>query len=171
MQGRWSPSPGAGMKTAGQSPPCRLSPRKMSRLSMPRTITCCSKSGMSSRRVLGIAMSISYLLWIDQIGYVPVGVPRPRRCPRVHAKVGDSPFYCFLVDLNKQIVYNCSMIVSFASKETEKLFATGKSKKFPPEIIARSVMRLTQLDSARDVSDLLMPPSNRLEALSGNRTG
>jgi proteic killer suppression protein len=63
------------------------------------------------------------------------------------------------------------MIVSFASKETEKLFATGKSKKFPPEIIARSVMRLTQLDSARDVSDLLMPPSNRLEALSGNRTG
>ena len=63
------------------------------------------------------------------------------------------------------------MIVSFANKETEKLFATGKSKKLPPEIIARAIMRLTQLDSAREVSDLLMPPSNRLEALSGEGTG
>ncbi len=50
------------------------------------------------------------------------------------------------------------MIVSFANKETEKL-------------ISRSIMRLTQLDSAREVSDLLMPPSNRLEALSGDRAG
>lgn len=63
------------------------------------------------------------------------------------------------------------MIVSFVNKETEKLFATGKSKKLPPEIIERAVMRLTQLDSAREVSDLLMPPSNRLEALTGNRAG
>ena len=63
------------------------------------------------------------------------------------------------------------MIVSFADKETEKLFATGKSKKLPPEIITRAIMRLTQLDSVREVSDLLMPPSNRLEALSGNRLG
>jgi proteic killer suppression protein len=63
------------------------------------------------------------------------------------------------------------MIASFANKETEKLFATGKSRKIPPEIIARAIMRLTQLDNAREVTDLLMPPSNRLEALSGNRTG
>jgi toxin HigB-1 len=63
------------------------------------------------------------------------------------------------------------MILSFADKETEKLFATGKSKKLPPEIIARAIMRLTQLDSAREVSDLQMPPSNRLGALSGNRAG
>ncbi len=76
-----------------------------------------------------------------------------------------------MVDLHKQIVYTCTMIVSFANKETEKLFATGKSKKLPPEIIARAIMRLTQLDSAREVSDLLMPPSNHLEALSGTRSG
>ncbi len=63
------------------------------------------------------------------------------------------------------------MITSFANKETEKLFATGKSKKFPPEIITRAIMRLTQLDNAREVMDLLMPPSNRLETLSGNRAG
>ncbi|MBC8019324.1 MAG: type II toxin-antitoxin system RelE/ParE family toxin, partial [Verrucomicrobia bacterium] len=63
------------------------------------------------------------------------------------------------------------MIISFANKETEKLFATGKSKKLPAEIIARSIMRLTQLDNAREVMDLLIPPSNRLEALSGDRAG
>jgi proteic killer suppression protein len=63
------------------------------------------------------------------------------------------------------------MIASFADKETEKLFATGKSKKIPSEIITRAIMRLMQLDSAREVTDLLMPPSNRLESLCGDRAG
>ncbi len=63
------------------------------------------------------------------------------------------------------------MITSFANKETEKLFTTGKSKKLPTEIINRSIMRLTQLDNVREVSDLLIPPSNRLETLSGDRVG
>ncbi len=63
------------------------------------------------------------------------------------------------------------MILSFANKETEKLFTTGKSKKLPTEIINRSIMRLTQLDNVREVSDLLIPPSNRLETLSGDRAG
>jgi len=63
------------------------------------------------------------------------------------------------------------MITSFANKESEKLFATGKSKKLPPEIITRAILRLTQLNSAHEVTDLLLPPSNRLESLSGNRAG
>jgi proteic killer suppression protein len=75
------------------------------------------------------------------------------------------------LDLHKQIVYIVIMISSFANKETEKLFTTGKSKKLPPEIITRSIMRLTQLDSACEVTDLLTPPSNRLETLSGDRAG
>jgi proteic killer suppression protein len=75
------------------------------------------------------------------------------------------------LDLHKQIVYIVFMISSFANKETEKLFTTGKSKKLHPEIITRSIMRLTQLDSACEVTDLLTPPSNRLETLSGDRAG
>jgi len=63
------------------------------------------------------------------------------------------------------------MIISFANKETEKLFATGRSKKFPTEILTRAIMRLTQLDNAQEVTDLRLPPSNRLEVLSGNRAG
>ena len=63
------------------------------------------------------------------------------------------------------------MITSFANEETEKFFATGKSKKLPTKIITRSIMRLMQLDNAREVTDMLLPPSNRLETLSGNRAG
>jgi proteic killer suppression protein len=75
------------------------------------------------------------------------------------------------LDPCKQIVYIVFMISSFANKETEKLFTTGKSKKLPPEIITRSIMRLTQLENVSEVTDLLIPPSNHLETLSGDRAG
>ena len=63
------------------------------------------------------------------------------------------------------------MIESFASAETERLFATGKSRRLPPDILKRAVMRLAQLDAATEIEDLRQPPSNRLEALSGNLAG
>lgn len=63
------------------------------------------------------------------------------------------------------------MIRSFADAETKRLFATGKSRRLPPEILRRAIIRLTQLDAATVVEDLRLPPSNRLEALSGERTG
>lgn len=63
------------------------------------------------------------------------------------------------------------MIESFASTETARLFATGKSRRLPPDILRRAVMRLTQLDAATEVEDLRQPPSNRLEALVGGRAG
>lgn len=63
------------------------------------------------------------------------------------------------------------MIESFSSVETERLFATGKSRRLPPEILKRAVMRLAQLDAATEVEDLRKPPSNRLEALTGDRAG
>ena len=63
------------------------------------------------------------------------------------------------------------MIESFANAETERLFATGKSRRLPPDILRRAMMRLMQLDAAADIEDLRLPPSNRLEALSGKRAG
>ncbi|NJD37626.1 MAG: type II toxin-antitoxin system RelE/ParE family toxin [Geobacter sp.] len=63
------------------------------------------------------------------------------------------------------------MIKGFADKATEKFFETGKSKRLPPAIINRAAMRLNQLDSATVVEDLRLPPSNHLEALSGDRKG
>jgi len=63
------------------------------------------------------------------------------------------------------------MIRGFADAETERLFTTGKSRRLPPVILRRAMMRLTQLDAATAVEDLRMPPSNRLEVLSGDRAG
>lgn len=63
------------------------------------------------------------------------------------------------------------MIESFASAETQRLFATGKSRRLPPDILNRAVRRLTQLDAATVVDDLRQPPSNRLEALAGDLAG
>ena len=63
------------------------------------------------------------------------------------------------------------MIRSFASSETERFFATGKSRRFPPEIQARAAMRLTQLNAATAIDDLRFPPSNHLEALKHDRKG
>jgi toxin HigB-1 len=63
------------------------------------------------------------------------------------------------------------MIRSFASAETERFFATGKSRRLPTEILKRATMRLTQLNAATSVEDLRFPPSNRLEALKGDRKG
>ena len=63
------------------------------------------------------------------------------------------------------------MIQTFADNETEQLFATGKSRRLPPDILRRAIMRLTQLDAATSVDDLRLPMSNRLESLSGNLDG
>jgi proteic killer suppression protein len=63
------------------------------------------------------------------------------------------------------------VIRSFASGETERFFATGKSRRLPPEIRKRAAMRLTQLNAATRLDDLRVPPSNRLEALKHDRTG
>ena len=63
------------------------------------------------------------------------------------------------------------MIRSFANAETERFYATGKSRRLPPEILARAAKRLTQLDAATTIDDLRSPPSNRLEALGHDRKG
>ena len=63
------------------------------------------------------------------------------------------------------------MIKTFADNETELFFVRGRSRRLPPNIQRRAAMRLLQLNNAVSVEDLRMPPSNRLEKLSGNREG
>lgn len=63
------------------------------------------------------------------------------------------------------------MIRSFADKDAERLFTIGTARRLPTDIWRRAMMRLYQLDAASSVDHLRQPPSNRLEALRGNRTG
>ena len=62
-------------------------------------------------------------------------------------------------------------IRSFADAETERFFVTGKTRRLPPGILRRAVMRLRQLEAATRIEDLRLPHSNHLEALKGDRTG
>jgi proteic killer suppression protein len=61
------------------------------------------------------------------------------------------------------------MIQNFSNLETQQLFTTGKSRRFPPDILKRAIMRLTQLDAATSIEDLRLPFSNKLEMLEGDR--
>jgi proteic killer suppression protein len=63
------------------------------------------------------------------------------------------------------------MIKTFADKETQRIFNSGKSKRLPPELIRRAVRRLEYIHLAITVNDLRVPPSNRLHALRGEREG
>ena len=63
------------------------------------------------------------------------------------------------------------MIKTFADKLTKELYESGKSKRFPPGIWERAVRKLEYLDLATSVTDLKVPPSNRLHKLERDRAG
>lgn len=63
------------------------------------------------------------------------------------------------------------MIVSFACAETERIFRGVRSRRFPPDIQNTARRKLEYVHRARTLSDLRMPPGNRLEAMKGNRKG
>jgi proteic killer suppression protein len=61
------------------------------------------------------------------------------------------------------------MIRSCGDAETERFYASGKSRRLPAEVLFRAAMRLTQLNAATRIDDVRLPPSNRLEALKADR--
>ena len=63
------------------------------------------------------------------------------------------------------------MIKSFADKETEKVYKQLFSTKLPQGIQRIALRKLIMMDNAATIEDLRVPPSNRLEKLSGNREG
>jgi toxin HigB-1 len=63
------------------------------------------------------------------------------------------------------------MIRSFKSKEAEKIFNRERSQKLPPDIQQVALRKLRMLNRAVTLQDLRVPPANRLEKLTGNRTG
>jgi proteic killer suppression protein len=60
------------------------------------------------------------------------------------------------------------MILSFGSKETEKIWDGYRVKKIPHEIQEISRRKLRMLNNSQDIIDLRIPPSNKLEKLGGN---
>jgi len=61
------------------------------------------------------------------------------------------------------------MIQSFGSKETEKIRIGTRSAKLPIEIQQIGRRKLRMLNNSVSLTDLRIPPANRLEKLTGNR--
>jgi toxin HigB-1 len=62
------------------------------------------------------------------------------------------------------------VILSFKDAETERVYTTGKSRRFGS--IARvAARRLGAISFAKEIEDLRNPPGNRLEVLKGDRKG
>ncbi len=59
------------------------------------------------------------------------------------------------------------MIISFGSKETEKIWEGQQIRRLPTEIQQIGRRKLRMLNNSQSILDLRIPPSNRLEKLSG----
>lgn len=63
------------------------------------------------------------------------------------------------------------MIKSFRDAETEKIYARLRSRRLPSDIQQVALRKLRMLNNAMSLNDLRVPPSNRLEKLTGERAG
>ena len=63
------------------------------------------------------------------------------------------------------------MIQSFADEEAARIWSGRRSRRLPLDMQATALRKLRLLNQARALSDLRVPPVNRLEALKGDRAG
>jgi proteic killer suppression protein len=63
------------------------------------------------------------------------------------------------------------MIKTFKCKETGKIFHREYSRKLPRDIQRLAFRKLRMIHRSQTLSDLRVPPANRLEKLSGQRKG
>ena len=62
------------------------------------------------------------------------------------------------------------MILSFGSKETNKIWNGERVKNLPLDIQLIGRRKLRMLNNSQNLADLRIPPSNKLEKLSGKMT-
>jgi toxin HigB-1 len=63
------------------------------------------------------------------------------------------------------------MIRSFRDRDTERLAHRQRVKRWSPELSGAALRKLRMLDAAEELTDLRVPPGNRLERLKGDRQG
>jgi len=63
------------------------------------------------------------------------------------------------------------VIKTFCDEETYKIYQRQRSRKLPPDIQQVALRKLRMINNAVTLTDLRVPPANRLEKLSGNRAG
>jgi proteic killer suppression protein len=63
------------------------------------------------------------------------------------------------------------VIVGFRDTDTELLWQAGKSRRIPASIRRTAWKKLAILNAALELTNLTVPPGNRLEALAKDRKG
>ena len=63
------------------------------------------------------------------------------------------------------------MIKKFRQSWLEVFWNTGRHKKVPPNLKGRILRKLDMINSAKELKDLMSPPSNHLHQLHGDRDG
>jgi proteic killer suppression protein len=63
------------------------------------------------------------------------------------------------------------LIRSWKDADAEKLFRLERPRRLPPDLHRTALRKLRMLDAAASIEDLRIPPANRLEKLSGGRSG
>ncbi len=63
------------------------------------------------------------------------------------------------------------MIKTFKDDLTQNIYQRQSSRKLPSDIQQVALRKLRMLNNAASLTDLRVPPANRLEKLSGDRSG
>ncbi len=63
------------------------------------------------------------------------------------------------------------VLKSFADRDTEKLWLTGRTRHLSGDIWQRALIKLQLIDAAVELTFLKLSPGNRLETLKGDRRG
>ena len=63
------------------------------------------------------------------------------------------------------------MIKSFADRQTQQLYLTGKARRVPPDVAKRAGRKMEQVNAAARIEDLKVAPGNCLHSLAGDREG
>ena len=62
------------------------------------------------------------------------------------------------------------VLQSFGDKDTERVWRRQRSRRLDPTTQRAALRKLLILDAADQITDLRVPPGNRLEKLKGDRT-
>ena len=73
--------------------------------------------------------------------------------------------------VNNASRYHRYVLRSFRDKETEAIWHRRRSRRLDGPVQRVAWRKLAMLDAAETLTDLLIPPGNRLDKLSGDRAG
>jgi proteic killer suppression protein len=105
---------------------------------------------------------------VDQLrGVVMPGAPDPGGSHHGRVRFPSLVTHC----VNNASRYYWCVLRSFRDKETEAIWHRQRSRRLDGSLQRVAWRKLAMLDAAETLADLLVPPGNRLEKLTGDRGG